>query len=461
MSGEFPADSPAGEGPFNTPNRLRIAGRLTAQEGLRAQTLANLRWIAIAGQSTAIVVVAFGMGFPLPLLPALALVLVSVLLNIAMTLRLPSSARLGPEASFALLACDLLQLGGLLYLTGGVKNPFSMLLIVPVVISAGSLPLRHTLLLGGLAVLTSGFLASFHLPLPWHPGERFSLPPLYLAASWLAVLATLAFAAIYAWRVSEEARNLSYALSATELALTREQHLSQLDGIAAAAAHELGTPLATITLVVKEMQKDLADQEGYTEDLTLLAEQTQRCRDILSKIGSLSEGEGTPFAHHSLTELLRQTSAPHADFGIAIEISAEGSGEEPVWRRNPGVEHGLGNIIENAVDFARETIEIEARWSDEKVEIRIADDGPGFAPERLTKIGEPDLAAQRAATTRQRGDDAKGLGLGLFIAKTLLQRTGAQVGFSNRPGRQSGAVVTVTWTRANSERWLAAATDAV
>ncbi|MEM8877056.1 MAG: ActS/PrrB/RegB family redox-sensitive histidine kinase [Pseudomonadota bacterium] len=455
MTAEFSGHAAVSNKQVDSPSRTNITGRLTAQEGLRAQTLVNLRWIAIVGQFTAIVVVAFGMEFSLPLVPVLALVLTSVLLNIATTLRFPSSARLGPEASLALLAYDLLQLGGLLYLTGGIKNPFSMLLIVPVVISAGSLPLRYTLALGGLAVGTSGFLAGFHLPLPWHASEPFVLPPLYLAASWFAVLATLLFAAVYAWRVAEEARSLSYALSATELALTREQHLSQLDGIAAAAAHELGTPLATITLVVKEMQKDLADQADYTEDLTLLAEQTQRCRDILSKIGSLTEGEGNPFAHHSLTELLRETSAPHTEFGIAIEVSAEGAGEEPVWSRNPGLEHGLGNIIENAVDFARDSVEVRARWSDEVVEIRVTDDGPGFPPDRLTKIGEPDPAAQRAATKRQRGDDAKGLGLGLFIAKTLLERTGAQMTFSNRPGSQTGAIVKITWTRAEAERWLA------
>jgi two-component system sensor histidine kinase RegB len=444
---------------FNSASRPSIAGRLTALEGLRAQTLVNLRWIAIAGQLTAIGVVAFGMGFSVPLVPALALVLVSVLLNVATTLRFPPAARLGAEAGFALLAYDLLQLAGLLYLTGGIENPFSMLLIVPVVISAGSMPLRYTLLLGALAVVASGLLMGFHLPLPWHRGEEIGLPSLYLAANWFAVLATLAFATVYAWRVSEEARALSYALSATELALTREQHLSQLDGIAAAAAHELGTPLATITLVVKEMQKEFSAPSEHTEDLSLLAEQTQRCRDILSKIGSLTEGEDTPFAYHSLSELLRETSAPHTDFGIAIAISADGTGEEPIWRRNPGLAHGLGNIIENAVDFARSHVDIETRWSDEKIQIIVTDDGPGFPPERLTKIGEPYLAAQRFATDRQRGDDAKGLGLGLFIAKTLLERTGAQISFSNRRDSNHGAVVTITWPRAESERWLAVAKE--
>jgi two-component system sensor histidine kinase RegB len=431
-----------------------------AQDGLRAQTLVNLRWIAVVGQLATILAVAFGLGFAVPLMPVLILVFVSVLLNIAMTVHYPSTARLGPDASFGLLAYDLIQLAGLLFLTGGIENPFSMLLIVPVVISASSLPLRRTLLLGGLVIGVSSLLAGYHLPLPWHPGEAIALPRLYLAATWAAVLATLAFAGVYAWRVAEEARALSFALAATELALTREQHLSQLDGIAAAAAHELGTPLATITLVVKEMQRDLANDPAHAEDITLLAEQTQRCRDILSKIGSLSEGHDTPFATHSVTELVREASAPQMDFGVDISVEADGDGPEPIWRRNPGLSHGLGNIIENAVDFAKSNVTIEIRWSEQQVQIDVSDDGPGFPREKLPRIGDPVLASSRDHNDRQRGDADKGLGLGLFIAKTLIERTGGQLRFANKP-RRKGAQVTLSWPRQEVDQLLGVHSSAI
>jgi two-component system sensor histidine kinase RegB len=426
---------------------------IAAQDGLRAQTLVNLRWSAVFGQLAAILAVAFGLGFALPLMPVLTLVMVSVLLNVAMTLRYPSTARLGPDASFGLLAYDLLQLAGLLFFTGGIENPFSMLLIVPVVISASSLPLRRSMMLGGLVIGVSSLLAGYHLPLPWHPGEAIELPRLYLAATWTAVLATLAFAGVYAWRVAEEARALSFALAATELALTREQHLSQLDGIAAAAAHELGTPLATITLVVKEMQRDLSSHPDHAEDIALLAEQTQRCRDILSKIGSLSEDNDTPFATHSVTELVQEASAPHEEFGIQILIASDGEGHEPIWRRNPGLSHGLGNIIENAVDFAKSQVDIDVRWSDRRVQITVSDDGPGFPPEKLPRIGDPVLASSRDHNDRQRGDADKGLGLGLFIAKTLIERTGGQLHFANNPHRK-GAVVSLSWSRSDVDQLL-------
>jgi two-component system sensor histidine kinase RegB len=245
-------------------------------------------------------------------------------------------------------------------------------------------------------------------------------------------------------QVAAGARNLSDALAATELVLTREQHLTQLDGLAAAAAHELGTPLSTIFLISRELEKTVKDGPLAT-DLKTLREQAQRCRDILGKITQLSS-TGAPFDQMKLSELIEEVVAPHRDFGVAINVRiALATTKEPVGSRNPAILYGVGNIVENAVDFARATVEVNAWWNDETVEIVISDDGPGFAPDIMKRIGEPYLSRRRASDDAQ--SERQGLGLGVFIARTLLERTGAKVSFRNRTFPDHGAVVQIVWPR--------------
>jgi two-component system sensor histidine kinase RegB len=242
--------------------------------------------------------------------------------------------------------------------------------------------------------------------------------------------------------VAEEARLLANALSATELVLQREQHLSALDGLAAAAAHELGTPLATITLVAREMEKALGSDAKYREDVTLLRSQSERCREILKRLTSLSS-EGEPqLSQLPLTSLVEDVIAPHRDFGISIVLApGERIGPEPVGRRNPGVLYGLGNLVENAVDFAQGKVIVRWNWNDNHVTLSITDDGPGFPAEIIDRIGEPYVS------TRQGAEPGGGLGLGLFIAKTLLERSGAVMDFANREPPEKGAVIRVAWPR--------------
>ena len=409
---------------------------------LRLNTLVRLRWLAIVGQSLAVVFVAYGLNFPLPVSLCFAMIACSAWLNLLLTFRYPAAHRLKPLAAFGILTFDALQLAGLLYMTGGLTNPFSLLMTVPVVVSATSLPLRMTAALGALVVATATILVFYHLPLPWYAGAELAMPFVYVAGMWVAVCSSIAFTAIYAFRVAEEARLLANALTATELVLQREQHLSALDGLAAAAAHELGTPLATIALVAKEMERALGDDPKYSEDVTLLRSQSERCREILKRLTSLSS-EGEPhLARLPLTSLVEEVIAPHRDFGIAIRLSpGERTGPEPVGRRNPGVIYGLGNLIENAVDFARESVTVHWRWNEEKVVFTIVDDGPGFPPEIVDRIGEPYVS------TRQGAEPGGGLGLGLFIAKTLLERSGAVLSFRNSSGLGEGAAVEISWTR--------------
>ena len=418
---------------------------------LRLDTLVRLRWLAIVGQSAAVAGVHFGLGFPLPFGWCFAVIAISAWLNIALRIRFPLSHRLKDGPATALLGFDIVQLAALLFLTGGLQNPFAILFLAPVMISATALPPQRTLLLGLLAIVAATVISRYHLPLPWAGAERPVLPPFYQLGNWVALVLGLAFTGIYAWRVAKEARDLSDALAATELVLAREQHLSQLDGLAAAAAHELGTPLGTIALVARELTR-LAPPEGeMAEDIALLREQVERCRGILAKLSSLQDEDAGPLGQLTLRLLIEEAAGPQRPFGVPFEITMAGEKPEPVCRRNPGMIYGLGNIVDNAVDFASATVSIAAEWTQNQVVLTIADDGPGFPPDVLMRAGDPYLS--RGAGENRAGG---GLGLGLFIAKTLLERSGAAMEFSNRPLPASGAVIRIAWPREAFEAGLPA-----
>lgn len=410
---------------------------------LRLRTLIRLRTLAIIGQCTAVVAVAYGLGFPFPVTSCFLLIACLALLNLGLRVVYPPTHRLSPTTSTVVLGLDIMQLGALLYMTGGLENPFSVLICVPVIIASASLPVRNIIALGLVAVTVVTLLAYFHLPLPWYPGEVFDAPLLLVIGMWIAIVSTSAFAAFYAYRVSAEAGELADALVATEFALQREQHLSALDGLAAAAAHELGTPLATITVVAREMEKALGGDDRYGEDVQLLRSQVERCRDIMRRLTTLSATGDAHMQQLPLSSLVEEVIAPHREFGVDINVDHHNeTGQEPVGHRNAGVIYGLGNLVENAVDFAKSTVTVGAISDAESVTITIRDDGPGFTPDVLSRIGDPYV------THRARGNDqnAGGLGLGLFIAKTLLERSGAELTFQNQ--EKGGADVTVSWPRA-------------
>jgi len=415
---------------------------------VRLDTILRLRWLAALGQLAAIFIVAQGLEFDVPAIPCVAIVGLSALLNLVLQIAFNPMQRLEPVYAAALLALNIAELAGLLFLTGGLQNPFSFLFLAPVLISATALPVRLTIALGALAVACASALVFFHLPLPWESDEPLVLPPIYLFGVWLSIVLAIGVTSLYSFQVTEEARKLSDALAATELVLTREQHLTQLDGLAAAAAHELGTPLSTIFLISRELEQALRDSQ-LAGDIKTLREQAQRCRDILGKITQLS-ATGAPFDRMPLSTLIEETVAPHRDFGVAIKTRIAVAGAaEPVGTRNPAILYGVGNILENAVDFARTTVEVNAWWNADTVEIIISDDGPGIAPDMLKRIGEPYLSRRRSADEAQSGHS--GLGLGVFIARTLLDRTGAKVSFTNRTFPDHGAVVQIAWPRERFE----------
>src|ERR1041384_48750 len=354
---------------------------------VRLDTLVRLRWLAIIGQTTAVLVVYYGLEFQLPVYACLSVIALAAWLNVALRLRFHITQRLEPDRAAWLLAFDIAELAVLLFLTGGLQNPFAFLFLGPVLLSATALPPRFTVMLGGFAVACATVLVFTHFPLPWDVEDPLQLPPIYMMGVWLSILLAIGFISVYAWQITEESRQLADALAATELVLAREQHLSQLDGLAAAAAHELGTPLSTIAVIAKELENAIRADSPHGEDVRLLREQAKRCRDILAKLTELSSGE--PFDRVPLSALLEEVVAPHRNFGVAIEVALSGDRRaEPTGARNPEILYGLGNLLENAVDVARERVVVGAQWNEDAVEVAVSDDGAGFAPEIMARIGE-------------------------------------------------------------------------
>jgi two-component system sensor histidine kinase RegB len=429
---------------------------------LRLQTIVRLRWLAVLGQSVTVIGAYWVIGIDLPIGWCLAVIALSAWINVVLRIRYPASQRLKSSYAFMMLGFDVLQLSALLYLTGGLENPFAFLLIAPVAVSASTLRLRVTAALGLMAITLATLLTSFHHPLPWFHHSNLLLPFPYVMGVWAALVSSILFIGFYSWRTAEEARRMSEALAAAEMVLAREQKLSALDGLAAAAAHGLGTPLATIAVVTKELMRDAKPTDPHYEDVVLLRAQAERCRDILAELAARGEQIDIIVSRLPVSHLIEEVVAPHRLVAVPIEVRTgpapgvvpgSAAAVEPVTQRNPGVLYGLGNLLENAVDFADTKVEVDARWSEGEIKIVIADDGSGFPPYVLEQLGEPFVTTRPAQSFRQEAPDEHiGMGLGFFIAKTLLERSGATLALANRQAPQAGAVVTVMWPRSKFER---------
>jgi two-component system, sensor histidine kinase RegB len=433
----------------------RFLGIGQQQAPIRLRTLVRLRWLAVIGQTGAVLLVSLFLRYQLPLAACLALIALSAWLNVFLALRWRAGQILSTRAAGLLLAYDVVQLAGLLYLTGGLQNPFAFLFLVPVTVSATSLTLRWTFSLGLMAFVFSSLLAVYHFPLPWRAGESFALPAIYVGGMWIAIACGTSFSAIYARRMAEEAQMMSAALNATEMVLAREQRLSALDGLAAAAAHELGTPLATIALVAKELKREFPKANPHAEDIDLLISQAARCREILSKLSNREQAEDIIFGQVKLTSLLEDLVAPLRGSDVTVSVTCkakEVASAEPVLSRNPGLAYGLSNILENAIDFAASSVTVEAIWSNHYVTLRVVDDGPGFDGFIFDRLGDPFVTTRPGYDVSVDAIEAgghEGMGLGLFIAKTLLERTGATVTLTNRKSPDHGADVKLHWPRAS------------
>jgi len=404
--------------------------------------LISMRWVAVIGQAATLLAVHFGLGFNLPIAPALAVVAASALINLGHVVLRRPQRRLSERDATVTLAYDVLQLGLLLFLTGGLENPFAILMIAPVTVAATILSRRSVIFLCALAICAITLLAVEHWPLPWR-GVAPVLPPVYVFGIWTALVLSTMFIAAYAWSVAGEARRIRDAFAATQLALAREQRISAVGALAAAAAHELGSPLGTIAVIAKELVRELPADSPYAEDAALLLSQSERCRTILAELSHRPEAEGSsPFTRLPISALVEAAGAPYRASGVhVIYATATSTGEEPQVARRPEIMHGLGNLIQNAIQFASREVTATIAWDRDAVTVEIVDDGPGFPPHLLPRLGQPYLSnrapphfakpplaiAPFANAMARHGEpvgEAQHMGLGIFIAQTLLERTG-------------------------------------
>src|SRR6056297_219051 len=435
---------------------LDLARQDARSDWVRLRTLLVLRWLAILGQTLTVVFAAFYLGLRIELGLCFLAIGASVVSNlIAMTI-FPENQRLGDRDAMLTLMFDLAQLSFLLFLTGGLNNPFSLLILAPVTISATALTMRSTAILGGLAVAMITLLAFFYVPLTTLDGTVLQLPDIFVLGFWISIVIGIIFQSAYARRVTMETHSMSQALLATQMALAREQKLTDLGGVVAAAAHELGTPLATIKLVSSELVDELADHPELAEDAALIREQADRCRDILRSMGRAGKDD-VHMRTAPIEAVVHEAAEPHEARGIEVHYAFENDpgapGGQPVIRRKPEIIHGVRNLVQNAVDFAETRIWIETGWSASEIRLRITDDGPGYPPDMLGRLGDPFLR-RRSHVVQATRPGYEGMGLGLFIAKTLLERSGATVTFWNATDPfltmddkddMAGAIVEVIW----------------
>ena len=418
-----------------------------------------LRWVAIVGQLTAILVGQFVYGLQLELGLCYFAVGLSIIGNLVAAFVFPENKRLSERENLSMVMFDLLQLGFLLFLSGGMHNPFALLLLGPVTVSAAVLTTRSTLLAGGTAIAMVTLLSKFHLSLRTDQGFILRVPDVFLFGNWIALVIAIVFIGAYSRRITSEMHSMSDALTATQMALSREQKLTDLGGVIAAAAHELGTPLATIKLASSELMDELEDREDLREDAALIREQADRCRDILRDMGQAGKDD-LHLRQAPLMTVIAEAAEPHSHRGKAMHFSHDPLAgvemSQPAILRKPEIIHGLRNLVQNAVDFASKNVWVEGHWTADTISIRIVDDGTGFPPHLIGRIGDPFVGRRKTPSEGQDRPGYEGMGLGLFIAKTLLERSGAELSFANGSdpymtapdaAKHTGAIVEVKWPR--------------
>lgn len=437
------------------PSEAIMADRRANWISLR--TITRIRWLAVAGQVAAIVVASavFELDFALGL--CLAAIGLSAAINIASYAIFREDKLLTEREIASILLFDILQLCFLLYLTGGLHNPFSILLVAPVTISAATLSIRMTVFIAAVAIFLAATLTQYYVPLQTFAGLVLQVQEIFVIGSFAGIVIAVLFSAFYSQRVVSEMSSMGEALAATQMALAREQKLTDLGGVVAAAAHELGTPLATIKLVSGELIAELGDNPDMLEDISLIRAEADRCRDILKSMGRAGKSD-LHMRNMPLLTVVEEAAEPHIGRGKVIEFQgnsvSQNYGGEPTISRRPEIVHGLRNLIQNAVDFADTKVTIEANWTKDSIAVTFIDDGPGFPSHLIGRLGSPFISSRKSDKPSERRPGYDGMGLGLFIAKTLLERTGAEVAFTNltyETASHSGAMVSVAWPRSAIE----------
>ncbi|MEO3417118.1 ActS/PrrB/RegB family redox-sensitive histidine kinase [Roseovarius sp. CAU 1744] len=425
---------------------------------IRLRTLVLLRWWAIAGQLSALLIAQRVYALNLEMGLCFLVIGVSVLSNLVAFFIYPENKRLRETETMLFVLFDMLQLGLMLHLTGGLNNPFSILIVGPVTVAASALSSRSTVFLGLAAIAIVSLLMDFHLPLRTEQGFIMRVPDIFRFGNWVAIVIAVIFLGVYSRWIVSEMQAMSDALEATQMALAREQKLTDLGGVVAAAAHEMGTPLATIKLTSSELADELEEMPELRDDALLIREQADRCRDILRSMGRAGKDD-LHLRKAPLMSVVEEAAEPHLDRGktVHFDVGKDPSDlmRQPIILRRPEIIHGLRNLVQNAVDFSAANVWISSSWTKDRITLRITDDGKGFPPQVLGRVGEP-FVRRRSQYDPQR-PGYEGMGLGLFIAKTLLERSGADISFANGSdalrsdeggAAATGAVVELSWPRA-------------
>ena len=414
--------------------------RLRENLNLDRKTLVILRWIAIIGQFSAITLVYFYLKLDFPILIAISILFLGFLSNLYLQFGIRSITLRDFYAS-VFLVYDLIQLSSLLYLTGGISNPFSILMIIPTVVSSTLLSMGTTIILGILTIIFLFLLTIFHYPLPGIHDHSITFPKLYLTGYFLAIIVGLVFLSYFGIRFSGESKRRSDAINKVQQVIAKEYELESLGGQAAAAAHSLGTPLATISVVASELKKELGKNKEHTKDIELLISQTKRCGEILKQISKKQIKDDEFFSKTTIEDLLNEIIESFEETSSkTLILNLDEDKKKFDFQRSPELIYGLRNFIGNAVKFAKSTVEIKIKSNSKNLKVSINDDGPGFPEDIKEILGEPYIKSK----SRDINVNA-GTGLGTFIGKTLLERRSARLTFS-KDNKLGGACVNIAWS---------------
>jgi len=407
---------------------------------LKKSTYINLRWIAIIGQLTTINFIYFAFNFNFNLVLGNLIILIGVLSNLYLTY-INKNTQVLDKAAFLFLLTDIFQLGCLIYLTGGIVNPFSIFLIIPAIFSSSNLSLRSNLSLVSITILIIIFLSFFNEPLPYPINKHFHVDGYYYYSIPISLIVALTFLNYFALTFGKESRIRKEALNKMEEIMSKEHELLSLGGQAAAAAHSLGTPFSTIKIISSDLLKQFKDNNDVKKDIELLVSQIERCSEILKKL-TLNPTIEDDFIDRdlSIADYINEITKSFKEVSKKeFIINLDQNSNSLSITKSIEIVYGLRNFIGNANKFAKSKVFINIKSDSDTTEIIIEDDGEGYPKDVLKKIGEPYVRSYKSSIKSK-----SGLGLGIFIGKTLLEKNFANILCKNSETR-SGAEVNIKW----------------
>ena len=393
--------------------------------------LIKIRWIAIGGQLCAILIVYFYFKINFPIIACLSIIFLSVIINIYSFFTNKINNYLSDKEAFNFLLFDTMQLGILLFLTGGIYNPFSLLLTAPLIISASYLPIVFSICLLFLSICGVLIISNFYIPISWN--ESFDVPKFFTYGLTLSLIVSLVFLSIYVYLFANSSRRISQALLEARLTLDNQKKLSEIGSLSAAAVHELSTPLNTIFLILNDLRNEQSVKNNYNirNEIDLLKSQADRCRKILLTLSKNPENlKDSFFDKTTISNLIKINFDKFNNKKMKLKVNLLSNKEEPKILFKDELLYGIGNIIQNAIQYALSALIVSISWDNDYLVIVVEDDGTGFKNEILDQIGKPYISK-----------DSKGMGLGIFIAKNLIENIGGSISFKNK--KEGGASVEI------------------